>query len=103
MKSRQELIEDLIVKLSFSSLPPFIQEELLNHIASIVDSDLKKISTLLDGLSNKEADYLTQADKYTNFYNELSKHLESKFLDEIVKIQEELKKEMVRNDLKINL
>jgi len=101
MKTRQELIEELVVKLTLSALPPFIQEELLNNVAKISDGDLVKIITMLDDLSTKEMDYLTKADKYLNFYQELSKHLESKFLAETVKIREELKQEMLRNDLKI--
>ncbi len=99
MKIRQEIVEDLIVKLSFSSLPPFVQEQVISNISNISDEDLLKIIQIIDNLGDKETEYLEQTDKYINFYKELSKHIKLKLIDETVKMQEELSEELIKTDL----
>jgi hypothetical protein len=99
MKNREEAVKELIVKLSLSAIPPIFQEEVINKLADLSDADLEKMISILDRLSRQETDYAKTVDNYLEFYRNLSERLEGRLLAETVKIQEELKCELIKNKI----
>jgi len=95
MKTKEDLMKELIVALSLSTILPIYQEEIINKISSFSVEELEKMIFILDRLSQKESDYLTMVDNYLEFYRSLSGHLEEKMLQETIKIQEELRQELM--------
>ena len=69
MKNKEDLIKELIVTLSLSTIPPAYQDMLINKVAELSNDDLEKIINLINVFSQKEFDYLEKADNYLDFYN----------------------------------
>ena len=90
----QKKIVELITKMTFSRIPPSLQEHVIDNVAKISEEHLDKLVAALDELADKEADYFGQAQQYLVFYENLAQDIQSKQIAEARKIQKELLEEL---------
>ena len=88
-------ITELILKLSLSTIPPSLQEEILNNLDKFSNSDIDDLIIILEMISDQEENYLDAGEKYVEFYNRLAEKIKSELINEAKKIQEELLKELI--------
>jgi len=97
MTDLQNKISQLILKLSLSGLPPSFQEYAISNLDKLDEVNLDFIIKILDELATAENKYLEAAEKYQQFYSQLSEEIRQKLQLETEKIQEELLEELLKN------
>lgn len=87
----------VIMKLSMSGLPPFLQEMILDNIHKLPPESIGDLTEILDSISKTETDYYKSIDELKDYYQKLATRIEKKQMLAVQKIKEELIKELDRS------
>jgi len=86
----------VIMKLSMSGLPPFLQEMILDNLHKLPPDSIDDLTAILDSINKTETDYYESIDKLKDYYQKLTTRVEKKQVLAVQKIKKELANELDR-------